>query len=85
MWVAFGNLEQFPMSNGDERQVLDESKLEMHPVETACVENPFKKFYCEEEQKNGTITRDLWSRENVSIFFHMGDYRICLIVVGLFQ
>lgn len=49
----------------------DESKLEMHTVETACVENPFKKFYCEGEQKNGAITRDVWSRENVSIFFFL--------------
>lgn len=85
MWVAFGNLEQFPMSNGDERELLDESKLEMHTEETACVENPFKTFYCEEEQKNGAITRDLWWRKNVPIFLHMGDYRICLIAVGLFQ
>lgn len=72
MWVAFGNLEQFALSNGDERQVLDESKLEMHTVETSGVENPFKKFYCEGELKYCAITSDAWSRENVLIFFSYG-------------
>ena len=38
-------------------------------METACVENPFRRFDCEEEQKNIAITREVGGVEGNLLVF----------------
>lgn len=53
----------------------------MQRVETACVKKPFRKFDCEDEQKNVAMTREVsGAKENLPIIFFFLRWEITELV-----
>lgn len=80
MLIAFGNMEVVNFDKSTFSWVTEvvvrrwvKSKLEAQRMETACVENPFRRFDREEEQKNVAITREVGGlKKNLLVFFKDG-------------